>query len=55
MIEIQVQDLSGHWFTVQKVSNSNQMVKIQLDQAERVFKKRVRAIDSSTGIPVDIR
>lgn len=55
MVEIQIQDISGDWFTVQKTQSMNQSLKRELDQAVKIFRKRVRAIDSNSGQIIDLR
>jgi hypothetical protein len=52
-IEIQIQNISGTWFTIQTVPNQQQMITMALKNAAALYKKKVRAITAS-GSLVDI-
>lgn len=52
--KIQFQDSSGNWWTVATVVNTEAFIKRSLDQAEKTYKTRVRAIDTSGNI-IDLR
>lgn len=52
--KIQFQDSSGNWWTVSIVKNTEAFIKRSLDQAEKAYKTRVRAIDASGNI-IDLR
>ena len=52
--QIQLQNVSGTWFTVSTVLNKDQFVRKALDSAAQTYKKRVRAIDDQ-GRLIDMR
>lgn len=52
--EIQIQDISGRWFTISTVMNNDLQVKNALDSAVKTHKKRARAI-TPNGTVIDIR
>lgn len=52
--EIQIQDISGRWFTISTVINNDTQVSNALNSATKAYKKRARAITSS-GSVIDIR
>jgi len=55
LAQIQIQDISGRWFTVSSVKNTDQIVAMALNSAERTYKgKRVRAVTPKGSI-LDIR
>jgi len=53
-IQIQIQDISGQWFTIQTTPNSGPMVKRALDSAHASYHKKVRAI-TADGSVIDMK
>lgn len=53
-IQIQLQNVSGTWFTISSVPNKDMFIRKALDSAYDTYKKRVRAITDS-GQLIDIR
>lgn len=52
--EIQIQDISGRWFTVSTVMNNDIQVRNALNNVVKQNKKRARAI-TPNGTVIDIR
>jgi uncharacterized protein (UPF0303 family) len=48
--KIQIQDVTGAWVTVGSTIQNDQMIKRQLDTAQRTYKRTVRAIDNNGNI-----
>jgi hypothetical protein len=53
-VYIQTQDITGRWFTVTTVPNTDQLVNQALNSVQAFYKKRVRAITPAGSI-VDVR
>ena len=51
---IQIQDVTGRWFTINTVQNNDVQVAKSLDSATAFTKKRARAVTPS-GQVIDIR
>lgn len=51
---IQIQDITGRWFTVETVSNTDQNIQLALTRKHEMFKKKVRAVDKN-GRLLDIK
>jgi hypothetical protein len=47
---IQIQNISGTWFTIQTVPNKGQFVRKALEQAKITYNKRVKAVDSNGNL-----
>lgn len=54
MIKIQLQNVSGEWFTINTVMNQPSIIATALDSASSMYKKRVRAVDEK-GSLIDLR
>lgn len=52
--KIQFQDSTGMWFTVSTVKNTETFIQRALNQAEKTYRSRVRAVDTSGNI-IDLR
>lgn len=55
-VQIQYQDLTGNWRTINQYSNTTFLViNMALESVVKQYKTRARAIDSTTGSIVDLR
>lgn len=52
---IQYQDNSGQWRTINECDNDQVTIFHRLNDAERAYKCRVRAVDTKTGSIIDLR
>jgi len=53
-IQIQIQNISGDWFTISTTPNSGEMVTRAMDSAHAAYRKKVRAITPDGGV-VDMK
>lgn len=52
---IQIQDRSGMWRTLNECDNDQMTIYQRLNDTERSYQCRVRAVDTRTGSIIDIR
>lgn len=56
MVDIQVQLPTGMWQSIIRVEQTNPIgIRYRLDEAQRTYKSRCRAVDTKTGCMVDFR
>lgn len=53
-ITIQIQDKNGNWLDVTKALNNDRVIKLTVDQMQRTYQRRARAVDNRGNI-LDIR
>lgn len=55
LASIQLQDISGRWFTISTVTDNDSAIKLALDNAKKLYStKKIRAVNSN-GEFIDIR
>lgn len=49
-VDIQIQDISGKWFTVQTVADNDQMILGAIESVQQLYKKPVRALSGGSVV-----